>query len=241
MRILSVASFLAGVGILLLASGCGNSGPQGANPPPEKISYLPVPDAALKEGRFVLPNTSCSLEIPGPTWRWMVQQGRGDRFAVQNTASSAMIKVILLGLKKDFDKDAETDIWEGTRIEALSSGIIASNPKYTPSDTPLAGKSWRLTYDAEGQGKKLIGTEYIVSPGTKVVTSASVGHILLCIQGYSADGNDTPMFKKFVESLKVEASNPPSTKADPKAEPKKDVAPEKTEPAKPGEVPTKVP
>jgi len=162
-----------------------------ADPP----GFAAVPKEKLDGLRLVLRDANCSLAAPGAEWKWLAHPG-GANFMCFSTRTGQGFTVSAGNLVNEIDDHTRTEIMDGVKKSAAAQKSVLSNEKFEKCESPIPGKSWRLSYLLTLTGNAKINVViYVVNPGE---------HSLVTLQDSMPEGRpEFPAFKHFVASLKT--------------------------------------
>jgi len=171
----------------------------------DPAGFTPVPKEKIDGSTLILKEANCTFAAPTPDWRWLEPViEKGKNYMCFNPKTGGAVTVSVGELLKDLDEHTRKEIEVGAIASALKQGFKVANNKMEAAAIPVPGHSWRFSYEnRRSDGRMLVTILYLARTAEK---------ILVTVQGFSADGNDTPTFKTFVSSVKLISEFPQPVK-----------------------------
>ncbi|HEY3321979.1 MAG TPA: hypothetical protein VGP72_16045 [Planctomycetota bacterium] len=156
----------------------------------EAVVPVPATKDQLEGTRLLIPEASCSIDIPGPDWKWMTAQSGKTRNYLCMNRTSTIILLSIGSLTMEL-----TDHQPKSLIEsAKKKGGKILNDKIDFVESPAARKAARVSFEeADAAGKKSFIAVYLVN---------TVDQVLLHMQCKAPAAADLDAIKKVFESLK---------------------------------------
>jgi hypothetical protein len=179
--------------VFLVLSLCVGSAPALAADQAAKL--IPLKPDMLEGSRLVLRAAGCSVDLPGPGWKWMTYEGStGQNYLCGSSSAGALYLVAVGQLHGDLTDHQPQSLIDNARKAITTRGGKIEDDKFEWLEIAGARKCVRVCFsEVEKSGKRTLVVIYIAH---------TIGRVSLKLQYTGAGASEPETFKQMVGSLK---------------------------------------
>ena len=161
----------------------------------QAAKLIPLKPDMLDGTRLVLRAAGCSVDVPGPGWKWMTYEGStGQNYLCANSSTGTLYLVAVGQLHGDLTDHQPQSLIDNARKAITARGGKIEDDKFEWVETPAARKCVRVCFsEVEKSGKRTLAVIYIAH---------TIGQVSLKLQYTGTVASEPETFKQMAGSLK---------------------------------------
>ena len=161
---------------------------------PQSVQPVPVGKELLDGTRLIVNHAGCSLELPGPGWKWMTFEKSEKIFLCVNSKFD-MLVISTSAMKSEMTAHQPESLIKNARLTTEARGGKISADKFDLIELPNAKKAARVSFQEDLNGSKKYAYIYLAQ---------TTDDVLLKIHFTAADKTSEPdALKKLAQSIKL--------------------------------------